>query len=150
MTPEELRAEVWLAVVGGARGIGYFTHTWSPEHHEFDVSAQLQKEMARTNRMLQALSGGLTGEATPAAADSPAIKVLARRAAARGRTYVLAVNASRGHVRAQLSVPSLTVAEGAAEVYGERRSIRVAAGRLSDEFAPLGVHVYVQARPRSD
>ena len=29
MTPEELIAEVWLAVIGGARGIGYFTHTWT-------------------------------------------------------------------------------------------------------------------------
>ena len=58
MTPEELRVEVWLAVVGGARGIGCFTHTWSPEHSAFDVSAPLQAEMARTNRMPQTLSGG--------------------------------------------------------------------------------------------
>ena len=42
MTPDELSAEVWLAVIGGARGIGYFTHTWSPEHRPFDVAPDLQ------------------------------------------------------------------------------------------------------------
>jgi hypothetical protein len=31
MTPAELRAEVWLAIAGGARAIGYFTHTWNPD-----------------------------------------------------------------------------------------------------------------------
>ena len=30
MKPAELTAEVWLAIVAGARGIGFFTHTWSP------------------------------------------------------------------------------------------------------------------------
>ncbi len=30
MTAAELRAEVWLAIAGGATGIGYFTHTIMP------------------------------------------------------------------------------------------------------------------------
>ena len=43
MTPEQLNAEVWLAVIGGARGIGYFTHTWTPDHHSFDVAPRCRR-----------------------------------------------------------------------------------------------------------
>ncbi len=45
----QLNAEVWLAVIGGARGIGYFTHTWTPDHHAFDVAPALQQAMEQTN-----------------------------------------------------------------------------------------------------
>ena len=59
MTPQELIAEVWLAVIGGARGIGYFTHTWSPNDNSFDVSPALQAAMAQTNALLSSVTPGL-------------------------------------------------------------------------------------------
>ena len=62
MQPAELRAEVWLAVAGGARGIGYFTHTWSPQHNAFDVSPSILREMARTNNLLSAVRPALLGQ----------------------------------------------------------------------------------------
>jgi hypothetical protein len=140
MQPEELRAEVFLAVAGGARGIGYFTHTWKPKHSAFDVGGAIQRELKHTNWMLKALTPGLTGATKPSGADSPAIKLVARRA---GRhTYVFAVNSLRQHVRAQLHVPAL--ANGKMTVFAERRSLPVGHDRFADTFAPLAVHVYVQ------
>ena len=139
MTPEELRAEVWLAIAGGARGIGYFTHTWSPEHNAFDVRRALRAEMTRTNEQLDALSPGLLGDSAASAADSPAIKLIARRAG--GRAYIFAVNSLRQPVRAQLYAPAL--ARTSVEVYGEKRRLPVINDRVDDTFPPLGVHVYV-------
>jgi hypothetical protein len=139
MTPEELRAEVFLAIAGGARGIGYFTHTWSPDHRAFDVSGPLRAEMERTNSQLEALKPGLVGDVSPTAADSPAIKLTARRAG--GRVYVFAVNSLREPVRAQLHAPALT--KTSVDVFGERRKLPVINDRVDDTFPPLGVHVYV-------
>ena len=59
MTQEELNAEVWLAVVGGARGIGYFTHTWSPKHNPFDVTPALQSAIKGTNALLASVKPGI-------------------------------------------------------------------------------------------
>ena len=64
MTPAELRAEVWLAIAGGARGIGFFTHTWSPGHKAFDVSVPLQRTMKKLSEFLGAVRPGLLGKTT--------------------------------------------------------------------------------------
>ena len=37
----ELRAMVWLAIVNGAKGIGYFPHRWEP-YKQADISQELQ------------------------------------------------------------------------------------------------------------
>ena len=45
VTPATLQAEAWMAIAGGAAGIGYFTHTWrangtpEPSWSPFDVAA---------------------------------------------------------------------------------------------------------------
>ncbi len=141
MTPDELAAEVWLAVIGGARGIGYFTHTWSPVHRAFDVAPALQAAMKRTNALLAAVRPGLLGATVPAGVDSPVVKLLAR--SARGRTYVFAVNPSRMDTKAQIHVAQL--ADGPVTVVGEQRTLVATGGNLVDHFGPLQAHVYVQS-----
>jgi hypothetical protein len=139
--PAELRAEVWLAIAGGARGIGYFTHTWTPDHHEFDVSEPLQEEMKRTNADIGALVPGLLGQTRRASVDTPPVKVLARRAA--GKLYVFAVNSGRSHVRAQFHIPDLL--HGPLDVVDEQRQVGADINHnFADTFPPLGVRVYVQ------
>jgi hypothetical protein len=142
MTPKELTAEVWLAIVGGARGIGYFTHTWSPNHRAFDVSQSLQREMKRNSNLLASVRPGLLGRTVLSGVDSGAIKVIAR--AGRNRDYVFAVNTQRVPIRAQVHVPRLH--NGRLQAFGERRIVKVENDRFADDFRPLAVHVYVQRR----
>jgi hypothetical protein len=141
MQPAELRAEVWLAIAGGARGIGYFTHTWSPDHKSFDVAQALQSELGSIDRLISAVAPGLLGKTVASSGDSPSVKVLARRGAD-GKTYVIAVNAERAPINVQLNVPSLH--DGSIAVVGENRQLGVNGRRFADAFAPLGVHVYSQ------
>jgi hypothetical protein len=140
MTPRELTAEVWLAIVGGARGIGYFTHTWSPDHRAFDVSPSLQREMKRNSNFLASVQPGLLGRTVLSGVDSGAIKVIAR--AGGNQDYVFAVNTQRVPIRAQVHVPRLH--NGTLKVSGERRSVTVGNRNFADNFQPLAVHVYVQ------
>ena len=142
MTPEQLSAEVWLAVIGGARGIGYFTHTWSPAHHSFDVTAALQSAMKQTDALLSAVKPGLLGSTIASAADSPVLKVLARSGG--GRTYVFAVNAMDSPNQVGIHVPQLR--DGPVTVLGEGRTVTAQGHNFSDHFGAFQVNVYVQSR----
>jgi hypothetical protein len=144
MTGAELRAETWLAIVGGARGIGFFTHTWSPNENAFDVSPTLQKTMKWLTSLITSVHVGLLGDTVISGSNSGAIKALARVG---GRqTFVFAVNAQRGPIHAQINVPNLR--DGALRVYGEGRAVAVHNHRLVDTFQPLAVHIYVQPTSR--
>ena len=140
MTPAELRAETWLSIVGGARGVGYFTHTWSPDHREFDVSPQLQTTIARISQRLTLVRPGLLGTTVASASNSGAIKVLARTSG--DRIYVFAVNGNPGELSAKLRIPALP--DGPLHVLGENRTLTVRDHRFDERFSALGVHVYVQ------
>jgi hypothetical protein len=141
MTAAQLNAEVWLAIVGGARGIGFFTHTWSPDHKAFDVSPTLQRAMRKISDFLASVKPGLLGPTVLSGVNSGAIKVVAR--AGGDKNYVFAVNTQPGPITAQLHVPSLH--DGPLQVFGEKRSVSVGDNRFVDTFKPLAVHVYIQS-----
>jgi hypothetical protein len=139
MTPQQLTAEAWLAVAGGARGIGFFTHTLDADR-ELDVSKPIAHALWRFASLAAAVEPGLVGATVPSSSNSPAIKVLARTAG--GRTYVFAVNAELQHVKAQLNVAGLH--DGSIRAFGEQRAVAVSGHALVDTWPPLGVHVYVE------
>jgi hypothetical protein len=140
MTPAELNAEVWLAIIGGARGIGFFTHTWSPDHKAFDVSPTLQQTIKKISGVLASVHPGLVGLTTLSSANSSSVKVVAR--AGTDTDYVFAVNTQRLPIKVEIQVPRLH--DGPLQVLGENRSLPVQHNRLVDNFQPLSVHVYVQ------
>jgi|SRR5579864_233394 len=138
-TPAELRAEVWMAVVNGAKAVGYFTHSWTPDYSQFRVGVPVQAEMARTDRELRELTPVLLGrKARLAIAPAAPVDAIAR--SYRGAVYAFAVNTSRSRQRVTLRLPAAAGAR--AIVIDEGRSVRVSHGRLTDEFAPLAVHAY--------
>jgi hypothetical protein len=141
MTAAELNAEVWLAIVGGARGIGYFTHTWSPDHKAFDVTPTLQNAMKSTSSELAAVGPGLLGRTVSSGVNNSAIKVVAR-AGGDNIDYVFAVNTQRVPITAQVDVPRLD--DGALKVFREKRAVIVGNHQFVDTFQALAVHVYVQ------
>ncbi len=140
MTPAELGAETWLAIIGGARGVGFFTHTFSPKDNPLDLSPAIRAAIVRTTTAMHALAPGLTGNTVDSSANSPAIAILARRS--RHATYVFTVNMNQTPVKAQLTIPSLR--NGGAGVFGDPRNVLVENGKFSDNFQPLGIHIYVQ------
>jgi hypothetical protein len=124
-----VRAETWLAVAGGARGIGYFPDHWRPE---------IAQEMARLNAQLSALAPALLAKDVAATASAGPIRVGARRFY--GTMYLIAVNTSWTRVRAKVTAPALN---GNARVFGENRTLPVRRGRVTDGFGPLQAHVYI-------
>jgi hypothetical protein len=134
-TAATVRAETWLAIAGGAKGIGFFPSAFS---------TPIAGELAQVSAQIASLAPALD---TPAVAvsTSPARPVVATARRANGATYVVAVNTIRGAAGAAISVPGLRA--GRVWVLGEGRSVRARGGVFSDGFASLETHVYV-APPR--
>jgi hypothetical protein len=137
-TPTEVRAEVWMAVVNGAKAIGYFTHSWTPDYSQFRVSRGVRAEIARTDRELEGLTPVILGRRVAASSSATPIEAIGRSHG--GAVYVIAVNTSRSRVSASISVAG--GGSGTARVVDENRTLRTAGGRLTDTFAPLAAHVY--------
>jgi hypothetical protein len=131
-TPETVRAETWLAIAGGAHGIGYFPADWSPE-----IGAEIAREKAEISGLVPAL----VAPALPAGAEGDVVRVGAREL--NGAIYVIAVNASRATITDTIVVGDL--GDRSLVSLDGTRSVTAAGGRFTDTFAPLEVHVYVSA-----
>jgi hypothetical protein len=131
VTPETVRAEAWLAIAGGARGLGFFPAAWSPV-----VGAAISDVAGDIVR----LGPALLGTPVHASWDPPTqLRVGGRHL--HGATYVVAVNAGRSSVRGRIRVPGL--GDRALDVLDERRKVVATGSSFADTFAPLAVHVYI-------
>jgi hypothetical protein len=130
-TPEVVRAETWLAIAGGARGIGYFPDWWEES---------IRNEVRLTNREILALAPALLAPVAKVnwSAESP-IRVGARRY--NGATYVIAVNTSTSETTASFSVPAL--GGRTLRVFRDGRTVKPLGDLVTDRLPPLGVTVYV-------
>ena len=132
-TAQTVRAETWLAIAGGATGIGYFPNGWTDE---------IGDEITRTDREIRELTPALLAPATEEVhADQAAIKIGAR--VLNGALYVIAVNSSHSLVTTNVDVPAFFGSQ--LEVYDEQRQVAATNGAFTDVFEPLQVHVYIAA-----
>jgi hypothetical protein len=146
-TPAQVRAEAWMSLIAGSKGLVYFVHEWRPKvnDHALLDDAEMLEAVTALNCQIHELAPVLNSPALghgvdvkSAARDVP-VAATARRHD--GATYVFAagMRAQATTVRFRLEgLPS--VAE--AEVLGEQRILAVKNGRFEDDFAPYGVHLY--------
>jgi hypothetical protein len=130
-TPTTVRAETWLAIAGGARGIGYFPDVWEQSMRDA-ITAINRDIVALAPALLDASGTGIVGPSSP-------IRVGVRRH--NGAVYVIAVNQSTRPVTGRLAVPAL--GDRTLRVFGENRTVTSQLSQIVDSFGPLGVHIYV-------
>ncbi len=130
-SPAIVRAETWLAVAGGARGIGYFPDQWR---------ADVRTEITKINRDLVALAPALLDEAGTASVAGPSpIRVGVRRH--NGATYVIAVNPTFARASAKITV--LGLGTTSLRRYGDGRWVTARKGVLREYFRGLEVKIFV-------
>jgi hypothetical protein len=130
-TPTEVNAETWLAIAGGARGIGYFPDYW-PE--------AVRNQVRQTNREIVALAPALLDQVGDGSwsTQSP-VRVGVRRH--NGAVYVIAVNTSTLPATASFTVPGL--AGRVLHVYEDGRTVRPYGDLVTDKLPGLGAAVYI-------
>jgi hypothetical protein len=146
-TPQQIRAEVWLALVHGASGIQYFCHRTGP-----DVSETACIDDAATGDAMRAVSAEVTDLApvlnTPSLANavttettssSAVVDTMVKRSG--GSTYLFTASPQSASVTVTFTFRD-GPESGTVDVIGENRTLPVAGGAFSDEFSAYGVHLY--------
>lgn len=146
-TPRQVQAEVWMALIHGARGLIYFAHEFKPKFIEAGLLAD--PEMAATvrtlNHQILRLAPVLNSPTVPNAAtvtsSSPDVPldIMVKRHG--GATYVFAVAMREGQTTATFTVGGAK-GTGKVEVLDEGRDITAKDGRWEDEFAGYGARIY--------
>jgi hypothetical protein len=145
-TPAQIKTEVWMSLVHGSMGIGYFCHIFSPSFIEaglLSVSANAQA-VGAINEEIQALAPVLNtrplsnGATVLSSNASTPVDIMVKRYL--GNLYIFAVAMRPGATTATFTLRGITNAT--ATVLGESRTISVTGGSFSDIFAPYAVHLY--------
>jgi hypothetical protein len=132
-TPASVKAETWLAIAGGADGIGYFPNNWRD-----DVGFQIRD----LNSTITELAPALLSPKQDVQSNQDVVKAGAR--VLNGAVYVIAVNSGRAPVQASIHVSGL--GGRTLDVLGEERQLKASDDDLiTDGFDPLTVHIYVAA-----
>jgi hypothetical protein len=146
-TPQQVRAEVWMALIRGSRGLIYFVHEFKPAFKEAALldDAELLDAVTAINRQIRDLAPVLNSPTLPDAAQvksSVAEVPIACLVKRRGpETYLFAVNLRNHPTRGAFSVSGLP-ASATADVLGESRDLAVRVGEFADDFQPYAVHLY--------
>jgi hypothetical protein len=148
-TPEEMRAQIWYAIVHGVRGLFYFPAVVGTRGFRFDgAPPEIVAEMTRQNSLLGRLGPVLQGPIDPPEIGievPPPLEAGWRRASGAGLFIV--VNPTRDRVSgASMSLTGLPKASRAS-VLDSARALPIRGGRLEDDFAPLAVHLYIVPAP---
>jgi len=134
-TPVQVRAETWLAIAGGARGIGYFPDIWPND---------IRAEVGQLNREIVALAPALLQpEGSASAGSRSAVKVGMRRY--NGATYLIAVNSSSKRTKALITLPATGTKQ--LRVFADGRTVDVQGSQLYEDFPPYAARVYIAPPP---
>jgi len=153
-TPDEVKTQIWMALVHGARGYGFFCHSWAKAWLKRDlgmdsnfsptaIAEPMRKALKAVNGEVKELAPVLNSPTLDAgarveASDGGRVDVMVKKHG--GATYVFAVNMKRKSTKAAIRVAG--AAGGKAEVLYENRTVEAKDGVIADEFAPYAVHRY--------
>jgi hypothetical protein len=147
LTPVETKAEAWMAIIHGARGIGYFCHILKPSLIAAGVlnNAAMKAEVTSINATIKANAAILNtqtvsnGATVSTGSSANPVDIMVKRRA--GFTYIYAVSMRKGTPTANFTLRDFT-GTSTVEVVGENRTITATNGVFQDAFTNWGVHIY--------
>jgi hypothetical protein len=147
--PDQIRAQVWMAIVHGSRGLIYFVHEFQPAFKEaalledpenLAAVTQINKEITQ---LAPVLNSPHPAEKVAVSTDGFEIASLTKEHG--GSIYVFAVAMENRGGRARFSGAHLSKS-GFVEAIGGNRRIELSQGGFSDDFKGYGVSLYRIAR----
>ena len=140
-TAADVNAEVWNAIIGGARGITYFNHDFKVGSGRvlFDSRyADIGAQVTRTNALIKSLAPVLNAPYADGYATAPTtLNTMVK--AYNGSYYIFATSRQTTSLTTTLNVRSGTTVE----VIGENRTLPITGGTITDTFANQNaVHIY--------
>jgi len=144
LTPAIVNAETWLAIAGGACGIGYFTSSWtSGRWNRWDFEPRVEQALPAIVARVQRLAPALCAEYGSVVVPWDGSVAVSSRTL-NGALYLIAVNSAAQPTTIPFRVDALAGRE--LVVLDENRVIHPAKKvYFRDHFGPYEVHVYLAA-----
>lgn len=147
-TPQEVRTEVWMALIHGARGLVYFSHQFKPKFIEAGLLAdpEMAAAVKAINQQIQSLAPVLNSpevdrEAARVKSSNPEVPVALMVKKHAGQTWLFTVAMRDGATDAEIEIPGMPHST-TVTVLGEDRKIRLNNGKFTEHFKPYEVHLY--------
>lgn len=152
-TPAQVRAEVWMSIIHGSRGLIYFVHEWKPRFNESALldDPEMLSAVTALNRQITRLAPVLNSPSAPMEAlkvrpENPEAPVAAMVKRHAGHTYVFAVAMRGVETAAEFTFPG-AAGTGKVEVLDEGRALPLREGRFRDTFDPWAARLYRVSAP---
>lgn len=143
-TPAEVRSEVWMALIHGAKGFGYFCHSFVGKMddaallHDSEMISGVKAINEQVTSLAQVLNSPDTKDYATVRTSNQSVPVDIMTKKDGKTHYLFAVAMRNGSTTATFEVKS----GKKVEVLGENRSIKIRKGKFTDEFSSYGVHLY--------
>ncbi len=145
-TPAQIKTEVWMSIVHGSLGIGYFCHIFSPSFIEAGLltlpanSAAVKAIDAQITSLAPVLNTPSLANGATVSSSNTAVPVDIMVKRYQGQLYLFAVAMRPAATTASFTLRGVGAAT--ATVLGESRTLPVTGGVFSDAFAAYDVHLY--------
>lgn len=143
-TPQEVKSQVWMAIIHGAKGIGYFCHSFYPENddaallHDKEMLAGIKEINIRINALAPVLNSKTISDFAAVTSNNPKVKVDMMAKKYNNSHYLFAAA-----MRNEKTIADYQVSSGnEVEVIGEDRKIKIVNGRFEDHFNGYEIHIY--------
>jgi len=146
-TPHEVRAQVWMSLIHGSRGIIYFVHQFEPHFMEAALLTDPEMLAAVTvlnqeiTRLAPALNSRTVSNAVTLEFSNPAAPIATLVKQTDNFTYLFAATMRPGTNTVNFKLKTSPTGK-IVEVIGENRTIALHEGAFSDRFGPWDVHLY--------
>jgi hypothetical protein len=146
-TPQQVRAEVWMSLIHGSRGLIYFVHQFKPTSdnaallHDPAMLAAVTRINRQITDLAPALNSPTVRDAVSVRSKNPDVPVATMVKQWGGATYLFAAAMRDGVTEATFTF-NQTTDRNTAEVLGENRALAVTNNSFNDHFEPWAVHLY--------
>lgn len=146
-TPHQVKAEVWMSIIHGSRGLIYFSHQFKPDfieaglladQHMSDAVKQINADIRSLAAIINSPAPKVVAKATSSDPQKAPIALMTRRG--KDATYVFAV--AMRDVPADVTFRLAGMGSKPIEVIGESRTLPGKSDEWQDRFEGYGVHLY--------
>lgn len=143
VTPAQLRAEVWMAIIRGARGIVYFVHEFSPILREDAIyrHPDIVSEVTKQNSLIRSLASVLNSADVDGAIDVHSkVPIATLTKEYNNSLYVFVVALANEPSQPQFNLHGFNAT--AASLVSEDRKLAITGGAFEDSVEGYGVRIY--------
>jgi hypothetical protein len=145
--PTQTASQVWLSLIHGANGIGYFIHVFRPSFREDGVfnDPTMVAALTSLNAEIRALAPQLNSAniagLVSASSSNPSAPIDFMVKSSGNSIYVFSAISRPGTATGTFTINGMS-GNGIVDVVNEHRTLPVTTGTFSDAFAANGAHVY--------